>query len=308
MKDTRLSQYNELAERRNAAYAAFSSMFVLQNPKPDKPRPPVEDGLTIIQLLVLLMATVIVSASRTLSEFGEVGGAAVIMLELGVISYAFIHTSLYYNARRPETLKRLLAIGMGLAFVVLLTANIDKVMRGANVEMSDEVKTAFNLVLAVSAPTLAFITGDLLGVYVTKAFRQWKKDKAKYDAALERWRNDLNEAFKVYAPRLNATIKVEREDVSTESNVQLSNGRPMDTSNGQSYSPSASTLGHSKVPDASKRVHEFYAQNERALWDENMGVRRVADMLGVGRQTVSNVRAVLRAQVKAVNGHGESHE
>jgi hypothetical protein len=69
------------------------------------------------------------------------------------------------------------------------------------------------------------------------------------------------------------------------------------------YMPDRDVLKSHKVPDASKRVQEFYEQNKDALWDETLGVRKVAEHLGVGRQTVSNVRQALRDQAKQSNGH-----
>lgn len=172
------------------------------------------------------------------------------------------------------------------ATLVALVSNVGSSVLAVNENEGNLLNQIGGVLLSVLAPVTALAAGEVL-----------HKEQDKRDAA-HRLADEAHRAAMVeLQAKVNAAWKRYEKD-SQASIVQPSKGRPMDVSIGQDYTPAASTLGHTKVPDASKRVHEFYEQNRDALWDEQLGVRKVAEELGVGRQTVSNVRQVLRDQAK----------
>lgn len=175
------------------------------------------------------------------------------------------------------------------AVLVALVSNVGSSVLAVSENGGNTLNQVGGILLSVLAPVTALAAGEVL-----------HKEQDKRDAAQKEAGDEYQTAMLELQAKVNAAWKRYEKDAST---VQSSKVRPMDASNGQDYTPAASTLGHTKVPDASKRVHEFYEQNKDALWDERLGVRKVAEGLGVGRQTVSNVRQVLRDQAKQSNGH-----
>jgi hypothetical protein len=178
---------------------------------------------------------------------------------------------------------------LGAALLVLLMGNISSSVRAVSENGGDILNQIGGILQSIIAPFTALGAGEILHVMLDKRQQKIMSAEDEYSAKLVELQAKINSAWKRY-----------EKDAST---VQPSKGRPMDVSIGQGYIPAASTLGHTKVPDASKRVQEFYEQNKDALWDETLGVRKVAEHLGVGRQTVSNVRQALRDQAKQSNGH-----
>jgi hypothetical protein len=173
--------------------------------------------------------------------------------------------------------------------LVALVGNISSSARAVTENGGDALNQFGGVLLSIIAPITALAAGEVLHIQLDKRNHKHEDAQRLYDEKMVELQAKINTAYKRY-----------EKDTST---VQPSKGRPMDVSIGQGYIPAASTLGHTKVPDASKRVQEFYEQNKDALWDETLGVRKVAEHLGVGRQTVSNVRQVLRDQAKQSNGH-----
>lgn len=262
-----LTQYDELTQRRSAAFVAYKAMYMLQNPYPVMPPIQQADWISIAIMMVQLAAAVFVSGSRTVKEFGDVGGAAFMMLEFGMVGYAYVRTSNNYNAERHEELKRWIGRGLKLCVFVMLVANIDAVFTTARIDLPSEVDFFISFCVAVSAPTLAFITGDVLGMLVARYRHIKKQTEQDFAAACQKWNDTLNESFRYYAPKMGATIKVERD-------VQLSTGQ-----NGHGR-----TFG--RESKATLMVREHLTQNPSDL---SMTVRELADKLHVGKSTVANV-------------------
>jgi hypothetical protein len=186
--------------------------------------------------------------------------------------------------------KRTVTAMLIVTFTIALVSNVQSVLK-ALAANGDVWVTAVGIILGIGAPLIAFMSGEMF---------------VHMHAAVTTATADADATFREQMKAFDAVVLREfRKQMDKPSTVQVSKERPMDVSIGQEVSPSKSTLGHTKVPDASKRVAEFYAQDAKAIWDETLGVRKVAAQLGVGRQTVSNVRQTLRDQARQTNGHGE---
>ncbi len=67
------SEYDDLQVRRNAAYAAFSSIYDSEHPKPAKGQATDVGRISLIFQILIMAASIYVSGSRTVAEFD--GGA-----------------------------------------------------------------------------------------------------------------------------------------------------------------------------------------------------------------------------------------
>lgn len=286
---TQLSMYDEMAARHNAAYTAFRTIYEAKLPAPKEPVVERDSIFVPAALIVMICASILVSGSRTVAEFGGgiIGLAAFLMLEGAIIAYAFFRTRRNFNEERMESVQTLANIGLGMAFAVTVAVAVNVILKGEN-ETHPTVKTVIHLLVAVSAPTLAFISGDILAVETMADSSKKRKAKEKYEADLADWGKGLNEAWAAEKSRWGVSIKVEREPVHVHPNP----------SNGQSIGqmdkpmlPSASTLGHSKKPNASVIVREYLAAHEEAI---EMDARDLAVLLEVGKSTVNNVQREFR--------------
>lgn len=281
--------YQHFAEQHNAAYAAFTAIYQQKNPPPLKVDTKKENWVEVIILGVLVAASVIVSGSRTIAEFGGdfVGIAGFVMLELGVVAYAYIRTSKYYDKARHSSVKDLLTRGMWLAFTVAIVANVHATFKANGIEFAP-VNIVIFLFLAIGAPTLALIAGDTLAMLVvTDKFRQRDSDKA-YDEAVKIYLEEMNALWKREQAKWGVKITVEHSNVPMISVPTASNGIPLEIR----ALPAASSIGHTKAPDAAARVREYYTENPDAL---EISPLEISKLLGIGKSTVYNVRNDMRS-------------
>lgn len=212
-------------EQYSAAYQAHRATYALRVPPPEardfpepQPEPPgwkLANAGTLLQLALLVGASMVVSGSRTIPEFGDVGVPAFVMLEMGLITYAFIRTSRNYSAERHKTLGGWVSAGMYMAFIVLLAANLDAVLTRQGVELPAEVDLVIDAFVAISAPVLALISGDVLGMYSIMQRQSRKKDADDYQVELAGWlvRRDAHEALQ------RAAVDVWREGLNAAWNT-----------------------------------------------------------------------------------------
>lgn len=183
-------------------------------------------GLYLV-LGLLLVASIIVSASRTIPEFGGglVGIAAFIMMELGAVSIAFIRTRMNFNDKKAAFIRVLLTVGLVLVISVMIGANIHNRTKEAGFE-AQEIELLINIAIGAIAPIMTLIIGEILAM--TRAqddFRQKEADKEykeeldawymrkqdydqSYQAAVEAWRKKMNQQWE---KKTGMSITVHRE-------------------------------------------------------------------------------------------------
>lgn len=285
--------YDEFAQQYEAAYRAFAATYELRTPRPELPRRRLENVGVLLALAIMLIAQVWVSGSRTIVEFGDVGFAAFMMLELGMVSYAFIRTSRRYDEKRKAEVMRWINAGLLLSFIVLLSGNIDATLRQKNIHLPEEINIAIQLAIAVSAPLLAFITGDVLGMYSAATTNQRRAEKQRYDTAVAAWSEGLAKSWKSQKSRWGVQIEVVREPVRIRPELpdRASAVRPSDMdTDGHGH---GTGYGYSKRTDARTQVWTYLKQNPDAA---DLPVRELAEMIGVGKSTAAEVLRDWRSQ------------
>lgn len=294
--EIQLSALDAAAAKHNAAYAAFASMYAARVPQPVAPTFS-EDWLTKIILLALVSASVIVSGSRTISEFGGglVGVSAFIMLELGIVAYGYIRTRRYYDEQRHYSTKRMMTLGMMLAFAVALAANIHATLKQNQALLEGGwLDTAILLLVAVSAPALAFIAGDALGMEDVASRRKRAEAMRHYQQALQEWQQALNlewQKSQLYRSVRVSAVQPILSDASALSMSALDRADMERTQTGHAN-------GYSKRMNARALAREYLAQNPDAL---NGTSRELAQKLRIGKSTAADV---LREIKEARNENG----
>lgn len=207
------TSYDHIVERYEAAYAAFNRTYEIRTPPPQRVKVQRENTLVLLALTAMVIASVIVSGSRTIVAFGGgvIGVAGFVMIECTIIAYAFIGTRTDYDAAKHSSVKRRVRQGMWLAFVVGVSSNIYAELKSNGVELPSQVDIGILLVLAISAPVLAFISGDVLGMYAVKNEQRQRKADEEYTAALLIWNEARKASWDAQKARWGVKIEVARE-------------------------------------------------------------------------------------------------
>lgn len=234
-----LQQYDEFAIRHNAAMAAFKTMHEARHPLPEKEEitRDVVSLIIVIALAIVMVAAVVVSSSRTIDEFGggAIGVTAFIMVEGGIMAYAFFRARRNASKTRLQNTIKWATAGLVLTFIVGLGANTDASLKHQGVELPSWVNTVIHLLVAVSAPTLAFISSDVLAIELMATDIRRREAAENHKAALEEWWNDFNRAWS--SNQKNWGVRVEVEQPKKLPSTSSMNVHEQREQGGKSLSP-----------------------------------------------------------------------
>lgn len=279
--------YDEFVARHEAAYTGFVKYYTLKNPPPEKAmmKPDRVSQIIVLGLAVVMGASVIVSGTRTVEEFGGqgFGTVAFVMIEGGIMMYAFFRARRTASPERLAKTVRWATAGLILTFVVGLGANIDSELRSHGIILAEWIKIIINLLVGMSAPALAFISSDVLAIeFMAGAIRERQAEK-EYQEARAVWLDGLNRSWASQQKQWGVgKIEVEKP--------LISNGIPMENAG---MLPSKSTLGFRRKPDAAKKVREYFDANPDAI---NGNPLEIAATLEVGKSTVYTVIAQYKSK------------
>lgn len=290
------------------AFEAHRRMYALRFPPPIKQAAQRTDRITAIALVVMVIASIIVSGSRTIIEFGGgnlwVGIPAFLMLECGMIAYAYIRTKKHYDKTRHESIKRWITGGMWLAFAVTLGANLHATLKAAEVFIPEWVNTAIYILLAVSAPTLALIAGDVLGMESVRNAHGDKEAEQVYRAEYVQWQEGLNASWNEQKRHMGVSIRVSKPVSGNSTGIPVENeSRQLSNGNSNSFplEASESTLGHRKAPNARSLAEEWFNGYTGDVF--SIDAESVYRELGIGKSTFYKVWGERKAQQGEQN-HG----
>lgn len=290
MFDFRIDDNEVLALR-----GRFERVYVRQNPKPAAQT----SGLIRGALIILVIASVIVSASHTIPAFlstieGEthaviklaVALSAFIMVEVGMLVFAYVSTR-RKDAAADGHINKQLRRGLLLAFVLAVVANLHSVLepRFGGSQVWGIASFAVFVLVGVSAPTLAYIAGEVFGLTALADERRNHDANVAWQAAFDdAWERALEQY------RRNA-LRVSKPLPSIPMEIPLETG-----SMARAAIPAQSTLGHNKIPDAAEKVRRHLEENPADL---EMSGMKLAQLLGVGKSTAYAVLAEMKGKVQS---------
>lgn len=280
-----LIRYSEFEQRHQAAIAAFRTIYESQNPLPEKAAVEKDSVFVPVALVLMIAASVIVSGSRTIVEFGGglIGFSAFVMLEIGIVAYAFFRTRRNFNEDKVNGVRKLATFGLALAFAVAVAANVHAVLKEKGVALADWLNTGILVMVSISAPTLALISGDVLALESMANTVKTRKAEREYQAAMAEWRKQFNGSWNAQKSRWGVRVEALSDE---DSNGIQRNSIGMNGMESREIVPSASTLGHSKQPQASKIVRDYLAEHPEAA---DMNPIELAAMLNVGKSTAYKI-------------------
>ena len=295
-----LVQYDEFAAKHAAAYAAFCTIYERENPPPVQPVVERESVFVPIAVVVMVLASVIVSGSRTVAEFGGglIGLSAFVMVECGIVAFAFFRTRTGFTNKRMDDVRKLATLGLILAFVVGVGANIHAVLKAEGVGISDTVNTLILVLVGFSATTLAFISGDIMAVETLRNTYLVRKAQTDYQVALSEWRDGMNRAWDSRQKKWG--IRVEK--LSDETDKLPAPSTPSVYTDRQQTDSRQTGFGYSRQPSGAQTVVDWLTQHPE---DAELPLRELGTRAGVNKDTAAKGRRAWQAQY--TNGH-EQHE
>lgn len=287
-----LSIYGQYADKHNAAYSAFRRTYEQQTPPPIHIQATRDSLFVPAALVVIIGASVIVSGSRTIGEFGGgfIGVAAFFMLEMSIVAYAFFTVRRSYTDALLANSRKLAGRGLKVAFVVAMAANVHNVLQTRGAMIDSNLNTLINVGVAISAPVLAWISGDILAIETMANASRTRKADEDYRTRLAEWTAGLNGAWELQKAKWRIRLDDQQVTISMPVQPQLSAVRPLgneaDTDSGH-----ATGQGYSKAPDARTKAHEYISANPESI---ALPAREFAELVGIGKSTAAEVLKAYR--------------
>lgn len=294
MSDNDIQQFDELAVKVKAAYAAHKEIYSAKYPPPQL-KAVQRDYVSLIimiGLVILMLASIVVSGSRTIPEFGGgfIGVVAFVMLEGGIMGYAFFYARRNVNENKLKDARRLALGGLGLAVIIALGANLDESLRQHGIMLPDWMRTGVNVLVALSAPGLAFISADVLAIELMAGDVRRRQNEQEHLQRMEGWQDGCNRSFAVQQKQWGLKIEIEKPiqaDNSLNSMNERVNERP------ELPRLVNSSTGYSKQMNARSLIEMFFERHPERLngrLDELLIEIEQESGVRVGRTSIHNVR------------------
>lgn len=320
------SNYDSIVTQYENAFSAYRKTYELRTPAPTRQAATGSSIWLYLALAATVIASVAVSGSRTIPEFGgdAIGVAAFIMLEVGMILYAYLRTRTDYDRTTHESLKKRTNQALRWTFVIACMANVhhiaqfkieDLIIFGLHV--GEVVSFVIDISIGLSAPTLAFISGDILGQQSAMRAGRQKQLDTEFDSAMNKWLEGLNTSWNSQKKKWGADIQInsqlgivngslnsvnsnEEDGYSLVHSVNSLNGRN-EYQNRVNHSVNSAN-GYTKNMNSREIIqsylNEFPEQRDLNLDELKANIEAWAGRQ-VGRTSIHNVRSELK-----VNSNG----
>ena len=299
--------YSDVAERFEEAYSAFRRTYETMNPPPEKPE--IVEGHSFgwkqVGMLCGLLGSLVVSGSHSIPVFVGmdnvtpltifIGISAFLMVELGIIVFAYSTTEQQHKTGESirNRVKKYTRNGLYFIVTVAVLANVVNVLEH-NVAIPDDViiQTAWSsvrivifLAVGISAPVMAFLTGEILAVDVLEHRSHYSKILAAYEVKLAEWQDGLNRSWASQKKKWGATIDIDNRVQRLSSVGDATDRDNLSVYNGQTDRQTLDT--YNRVGDATDRAIQYLESNPD---DMGMTLRELANIIGVGKDSVSKAK------------------
>lgn len=301
---TEMMIVDQHTERYEKAWQAFNQLYVLERPQPAAPK--WHQGLPwlMIPFGIIALFSIALSSLRTAPVFQQIAlplvgptfalveaVLAVVVIEVSVVIMRYVHVLQQAEDGKlnHDELRSWMLRGFLLAFIVALLANLYASVRHQPViaEVAPVVDLIMSIAVGASAPFLAFIAGDILASLYLRSDRRRAELRARFDTALQEWQDARERSWNARKGDYGLRLKVESLSAPVPNPVPTFPMEvPLETE--RKTLPSASTLGHSKKPNARQITEQYFDAHPDALQQNPL---EIAARLGVGKSTVYAVRA-----------------
>lgn len=280
--DDVLQVYDDFVVKHEAAYAGFRRIHESKNPLPVKAEisRDVVSLIIVLALTIVSVSSVIVSSSRTVDEFGGgfIGATAFVMIEGGIMAYAFFRARRTASKERLQKTVQWATAGLILTFIVALGANVDATLKHKGIVLPHEFSVVINLLVALSAPTLAFISSDVLAIELMATDIKKREADKDYEDAKKEWLDGLNRSWASSQKKWDVEIKVQKPlQIEPEIDVNLRKNTSIDR-------PSPKL----------KQAIEWLKEHPEHMETES---RKLGELIGVSHATANKAQHYIKAEI-----------
>lgn len=304
MEPTQLAIYDQHAQRAERAFASFSKVYALEHPTPHQPGRWIGLPWLVAPFGLIALAGIALSALRTAPVFAAIAEPlvgqslaaveavlAVIVVEVSIVimRYVIVLQNEQDGKLDAAVLQRWMMRGFGLAFTVAILANVYASI--SHIAFLAAVRPIADLVIAVavgiSAPILAFVSGDVLGSIVVRAGRVRQKAWAEYRAALDDWEITRERRWNARKADYGLRISVEGLTAGTSEPVVSRPSHGTFHGTGQDETARKTGYGFQRTADGETQVIDYLTAHPEQV---NLTVRELEGLIGVSKSTVSRAR------------------
>lgn len=302
-----LHVYDQYAERHQRAYNSFTQVYALEHPKPEKPKWYQGLPFMMIPFTAIVLAGVALSALRTAPVFQQIAletvaeslataeaVLAVVVIEIFLVlgRYAFVLMTTEDGYDSAGSVKKWMRAGFWTAFSIAVFANLYASVSHLPIVLP--IKPAIDLVIAllvgISAPLLAFISADILGIAWARSEQKRASIRVDYQRSIDDWFAARENSWNVRKKDYGVKIKVENASV-------LSLSDQTDRQDTARQLPAAS--GFVRTPDGQRRVIEYLNEHpENAAIPSRKLAEMIAEATGlkIGHDTVNKARNAWKSE------------
>lgn len=289
--------YDDHADKHERAWKAFNRIYLLERPEPSSVR--WYHGLPWMMLPfgIISIAGILLSAMRTAPVFyqvavplvGEGFGVlealfAIITVEVFVVMVRY--AMIILNPDKTHDIGRWMIGGFIVALTVALAANLYGSISHLEAlrPHKPNIDLIMGIVVGVSAPLFAVISGDILGILWTRSSANRSQLKREFEDAMREWRDKRENSWN--SKKSDYGIRIHVPNLPSNSNGN-SNGKTLESGR------AGSSIGHSKNVRAREIVEQYFDTYAEALEQDPL---EIAAFLEVGKSTVYVVRAERKAR------------
>lgn len=311
-----LQIFDQYVEKHDRAYQSFNKVYEAEHAKPPHPRWYAGLPWMMFPFGVIAFAGIALSALRTAPVFQQIAAPivgvelataeaalAVLVIEVFVVAVRYAMVVQGASDGHASNIQWWMRVGFWVAFVVAIAANL--YASAAHLDVIQPIKPVLDFIVALvvgfSAPLLAVISGDILGILYVKSEKHRGELRKSFDDAMNDWMTARDAYWQRRKADYGLSIRVGSEFVQPAVPSQLpavSNGNSIGMTGMESTAqlPARSTLGHSKAQNASQKAREYFQSHPDVLNDESADLIRIATDLGIGKSTMYAMRTKMRAE------------
>lgn len=266
-------------------FRAYAQWYAEHTPPPQRKLAQMRAGDRLLQLgvLIILLGAVVVSGSHTIPVFTQHAGWEALVV--GVAAFGMIETALvvfgFYRVRQADLsheqkrTRALASAGLAGVMVIAIAANVQYVLEPVGALLGsvwDGVRIVTLLAVGLSAPFVAYISGELLAIISTQREREQAALDAEYEAASQAWRDA---ALASYRRQMGRQVSVQPLSVLTTD---------ADKSAGRQTRQIESSYGHTRKSSGVDAVVSYLDTNPS---DVSLSVRDLGRLVGVSHDTAA---------------------
>lgn len=269
-----LEVYDLVAERREHAWRSFDRGFSTENPPPTAPK--AWQGLPwiMIPFFIIAAAGVALSSLRTAPVFQRIAlnivgiefatfeaVLAIIVVDIYIVVSRYMQAVLHGDSGDSENTLKWMKRGFWTAFVIAIFANLYASVGDLPIvlPLKPYIDLVVGLAVGLSAPLLAFISGDILGILWVQSDKKRKSIWREYRRTMAEWNKARSRAWAVQKADYGLKIKVESLPVGGQTGQPRLSDQTADRQTAGQTIPAAS--GFNRTADGQRKVREFLEAN-----------------------------------------------